>query len=146
MPGAHIWHGPSPWKSELIGISYVPIGAVCSENIEQQVKRFSFIVMGIYDIICMIIDYVAMTINWSRVSKRAPTWRTCKISLKSLCSLPGLQHDLFTGTSGLHTHSKAYHADRYKVLAADAKTVTVALKRKAPGTAMQTTRKKGKKP
>ena len=46
MPGAYFWHGPSPSKSELIGISYVPIGAVCSENNHYKVKRFTFIVMG----------------------------------------------------------------------------------------------------
>ena len=46
MSGAHIWHGPSPLKTESIGISYVLIGAVCSENIEHKVKRFTFVVMG----------------------------------------------------------------------------------------------------
>ena len=45
MPRAHIWHGPSPWKSELVGISYVLIGTVCFEIIDHKVKRFSFIVI-----------------------------------------------------------------------------------------------------
>jgi len=34
---AHILHGPLPWKSESIGISYVSIGRVYSANIGDKV-------------------------------------------------------------------------------------------------------------